>query len=205
MNSMDRRPREGRIGPLGYYWFLTFEHAPDLHAAAKDCQQSIDTRLFDLTPDDGLHLTLDRIAHDGASTPEQRASITEAARSACEDQAPFTLTIERLTNLRGAIGFILSPAEQINNLRDTLRAATLFAFPDAPVKDSSSAPHVTIAYPMYEGLSAEAAATAAAIYAPLDGVAVTVSDVTMVALERRGCGYRWDEVACLSLSGKRKE
>lgn len=193
------QPREGRIGPHGYYWFLTFEHAPELHASAKDCQQTIDSRLFDLTPVDRLHLTLDRIAHDGTSTPEQRAAIAEAAQRECENQGPFVLTIEQLTNLRGAIGFTLSPAERLNDLRNTLRTATLSAFPDAPVKDSSSEPHVTIAYPMYEGLAAAAAAAAAGIDAALDGVAVTVSEVTMVALERCGHGYWWDTVARISL------
>ncbi|WP_067835271.1 2'-5' RNA ligase family protein [Nocardia lijiangensis] len=202
MSSVDNlQPRTGRAGPLGHYWFLTFEHAPDLHAAAKDCQQTIDSRFFDPTPVDGLHLTLDRIAHDGASTPEQRASITEAAQRAFEEELPFALTIERLTNLRGAIGFLASPVERIHSLRDTLRAATLSVFADAPVKNSSSAPHVTIAYPMFEGLSVDAAATADRIDVSLDSVAVTISAVTMVALERRGHGYRWDAVARIPLAG----
>src|SRR5690606_27404186 len=116
---------KGHSGPLGHYWFLTFEHAPELHALTKTCQQAIDPAYFDATPIDGLHLTLDRIAYDGASSPEQRASIAAAARRACANHEPFTLTIEQLTNLRGAVGFVASPAESIQALRDTLRMATL--------------------------------------------------------------------------------
>jgi 2'-5' RNA ligase len=200
-NSLGLQRRESRAGPLGHYWFLTFEHAPELHALTKDCQRAIDSAHFDPTPTDGLHLTLDRIAYDGASTPDQRGSITMAARRACQDQAPFTLTFERLTNLRGAIGFVVSPVEHVHALRRLLRAATLSVVPDAPVKDSSSAPHVTIAYPIFEGFSAKSAATAAKIDATIDSVAVTVTETVMVALEYRERSYSWQVVARIPLAG----
>ncbi|WP_067647026.1 2'-5' RNA ligase family protein [Nocardia harenae] len=183
--------REGHTGPLGHYWFLTFGDAPELHALTKTCQQAIDPAFFDATPADELHLTLDRIAHDGASTPEQRASIAEAARRVCGDQGPITLTFDQMTNLRGAVGFAVSPAESVRSLRDTLRAATLSVFPDARVKDSSSPPHVTIAYPIFEDLQARAAATAETMNTTIDGVDVVVSEVMMVALEQRGRLYSW--------------
>ncbi|MGW4364125.1 2'-5' RNA ligase family protein [Nocardia takedensis] len=199
------QPRDGRNGPLGHYWFLTFEHAPELHALTKTCQQSIDPAYFDATPVDGLHLTLDRIAYDGASTPEQRASIAEAARRVCSDQAALTLTFEQLTNLRGAVGFVVSPAESVRILRDSLRAATLSVFPDARVKDSSSPPHVTIAYPVFEGLSARAAATSEAMNAMIERIDVMVSEVVMVALEQRGHMYSWQVVARVALGGARSK
>ncbi|MET8776601.1 2'-5' RNA ligase family protein [Nocardia sp. NPDC004654] len=189
------QPREDRSGPLGHYWFLTFEHAPELHALTKTCQQAIDPAYFEATPVDGLHLTLDRIAFDGASTPEQRASIAATARRACGDRTPLTLTFKRLTNLRGAVGFAVSPADQVRDLRETLRAATLSAFPGATVRDSSSVPHVTIAYPIFEELSARAAATADAMNASIEGVDVVVSEVVMVALEQRGNLYSWQVAA----------
>ncbi|MFC3960798.1 2'-5' RNA ligase family protein [Nocardia jiangsuensis] len=192
--------REGHTGPLGHYWFLTFEDAPELHALTKTCQQAIDPAFFDATPVDGLHLTLDRIANDGASTPEQRASIAEAARLVCGERAPVTLTFDQLSNLRGAVGFAVSPAESVHSLRDTLRAATLSVFPDARVKDSSSPPHVTIAYPIFEELQARAAATAEAMNATIEGIDVAVSEVMMVALEQRGRLYSWQVVERVPLS-----
>ncbi|MFD0366302.1 2'-5' RNA ligase family protein [Nocardia sp. GCM10030253] len=194
------QPRRGQVGPLGHYWFLIFEHAPDLHALTKSCQQTIDTAYFDLTPMDGLHLTLDRIAHDGASTPEQLKLIATAARRTCQDLATFTMTMERITNLRGAIGFIASPEKHVHTLRDALRAATLSVLPDAPVKDSSSLPHVTIAYPMYEGLAAKAAATVERIDPTSGGVEVTVVEAVMVALERREFSYSWDVAVRIPLA-----
>lgn len=186
--------REGRSGPLGHYWFLTFEHAPELHALTKTCQQAIDPAFFDATSVDGLHLTLDRIAYDGASTPEQRASIAEAAGLACGGWGPLRLRFERLTNLRGAVGFAVSPAEQVRELREALRAATLSAFPGATVRDSDSVPHVTIGYPRFEGLAARAAATAETMNRSIEGVDVVVPEVAMVALEQCGNLYSWRDV-----------
>ncbi|MFC8044086.1 2'-5' RNA ligase family protein [Nocardia sp. NPDC057353] len=198
-DSSRPQPRDRHTGPLGHYWFLTFEHARELHALTKTCQRKIDPAHFNVTPVDGLHLTLDRIAHDGASAPEQRASIATAARQICADQAPVALRFERLTNLRGAVGFVASPAESVIALRDSLREATLFALPDAQVKDSSSPPHVTIAYPIYEGLSGRAAATAEAMNATIEGIDVVVSEVVMVALEQRGNLYSWQIAARVPL------
>ncbi|MEU6189650.1 hypothetical protein [Nocardia sp. NPDC047038] len=86
------------------YWFLTFEHAPELHALTKTCRQAIDPAYFDATPIDGLHLTLDRIVYDGASSPVQPAFIADAAHRACGDHPQFTLTFEQSTNLRGVVG-----------------------------------------------------------------------------------------------------
>ncbi|WP_028476968.1 hypothetical protein [Nocardia sp. CNY236] len=82
MNSQRLQPLKGRVGQLGHYWFLTFEHAPDLHALTESCQQKVDTTYFEPTRADGLHLTLDRIAHEGAPTPEQLASFEGLATQA---------------------------------------------------------------------------------------------------------------------------
>lgn len=198
----DLRPREGVPGPLGYYWFLTFERLPDLHAAAETCQRFIDPLYFEHTPIRGLHLTLDRIARVGASTPEQRRSVATAARRVLAEHPPLVMTVDEVTHLRGAIGFILEPAERISAVRELVRAATLSVLPDAPVKDSSSAPHVTIAYPKFEGLQKVAAATAGGIDVPIVGVEMAVAEVVMVALERRGYGYRWTEVGRARLGGR---
>ncbi|MEU4312664.1 2'-5' RNA ligase family protein [Nocardia sp. NPDC024068] len=191
--------REVRAGPLGHYWFLTFEDKTTFLARAEACQQHIDPVYFEPTPIGGLHLTVDRIARVGASTPGQRAAIVDAARPVLHQLASFTTTIGCVTNLRGAIGFVLEPAERIYALRDLLRTATRSVLPDAAVKDSPTAPHVTIAYPKYEGLETLAATTAEGIGTPLDSVEIAVSEAVMVALERYGHSYRWNTVARLRL------
>ncbi|MFF0493938.1 2'-5' RNA ligase family protein [Nocardia sp. NPDC004068] len=204
MSIMDRPPadrREHSIGRLGYYWFLTFEHAKDFHALVKECQQAIMLPGYDLVPHDGLHLTLDRIAYDGGVMPEQIDSIRTAALSACQGQPPFEVAVEQVSNLHGAIGFRVLSAERVRCLRDTLRAATLSAYPDAPVKASASAPHVTIAYPCPNTIvNTVTAAEVDRINATVYRTSMPITEAVMVLLERRERSYSWQVIARIPLS-----
>ncbi|WP_253787461.1 2'-5' RNA ligase family protein [Nocardia amikacinitolerans] len=199
MNSAGPERRDPRRGPLGYYWFITFEHASDLHSLTEELRQAIDTTYFAPVSMNGLHLTLDRIAYIDECTPEQLDSIAAAARRACKNQPPFSMMFEQLGNLCGAIGFKVSPAERVRGLRDELRSATISVLPEAPIKGSSSDPHVTVAYPVGEDLSAMAAATADRMSTMVRRVDVTVSEAVMVLLERRRHGYWWKEVTRIPL------
>ncbi|MFC9664444.1 2'-5' RNA ligase family protein [Nocardia sp. NPDC127606] len=193
------RPRPLENGPLGYYWFLTFDHASELHSRTKECQQAIDPAYFKTTPPDGLHLTLDRISRPYTCTFEQRASIAEAAQHACRDLGPFSLSVDRLTNIRGAIGFVISPAAPVMELRDTLRAATISVLPHASLKESTSDPHVTIAYPVFEGLEEVAATTAATAGSAIYGFDVVTTEAVLVSLELRDNSYIWDVIERIEL------
>ncbi|MFF0491979.1 2'-5' RNA ligase family protein [Nocardia sp. NPDC004068] len=184
---------------LGYYWFLTFEHALELHAAVKGCQRHIDPDLFDLMPTSGLHLTVDRIARVGEITPEHLDAIAAAAVLTCQAQHPLALRLAHVTSLRGAIGFIVTPADAVRALRDRVRAATLAIFPDAPVKMSASAPHITIAYPASENASAVAASTATEIDAVIAPIEVVVTEAVLVWLKRGRRGYTWEVQARIPL------
>ncbi|MCP2288503.1 2'-5' RNA ligase superfamily protein [Nocardia amikacinitolerans] len=196
MNSAGPEPRRGL---LGYYWFITFEHASGLHSLIEECRQAIDTTYFAPVSTNGIHLTLDRIAYIDECTPEQLDSIAAAARRACKNQPSFSLTFEQLGNLRGAIGFKVSPVERVRGLRDELRSATISVFPEAPIKGSASDPHVTVAYPIGEDLSSMAAATADRMSTLVRRVDVMVSEAVMVLLEHRRHGYRWKEITRIPL------
>ncbi|WP_454196498.1 2'-5' RNA ligase family protein [Nocardia sp. Marseille-Q1738] len=198
--AQDGRHPEGRLGVLGYYWFLTFEQSPELTALAKECQASIDSPCYDLTPPDGLHLTLDRIAYVGAATPDRLDAIAAAAAHACQDVPAFDISFGHLSGIRGAIVFDVSPAWRIRNLQDTLRSATLSAFPQARVKESQSDPHVTIAYPSTATFSEpETAPAVARLNATVRSVDITVTEAVMVLLERRQLSYSWQIIARIPL------
>ncbi|MFD3458549.1 2'-5' RNA ligase family protein [Nocardia fluminea] len=197
------RPRPLENGPLGYYWFLTFDHASELYSRTKECQQAIDPAYFKTTPPDGLHLTLDRISRPYTCTFEQRASIAEAAQHACRNLRPFSLSVDRLTNIHGAIGFVISPAAPVMKLRDTLRAATLSVLPQATLKESASDPHVTIAYPVFEDLEEVAAATAATAGNGILGFDVMTTEVALISLELRDNSYVWDVIQRIELGRRR--
>ncbi|WP_194828050.1 2'-5' RNA ligase family protein [Nocardia sp. XZ_19_231] len=197
LDSLRRRPLEN--GPLGYHWFLTFDHASELHSRTKECQQAIDPAYFKTTPIDGLHLTLDRISRPYTCTFEQRASVAVAAQHACRNLQPFSLSVDRLTNIRGAIGFVISPAAPVMELRDTLRAATISVLPQASLKESTADPHVTIAYPVFESLEEIATAAAATAGSAVHGFDIVTTGATLVSLELRDNSYKWDVIERVEL------
>jgi 2'-5' RNA ligase len=188
-------------GPCAYYWYLTFGNSPALHSLVGECQEAIAFPYYDLTPLPDLHLTLDRIAFDGAITPDQLAAIEAAAADACRTVAPFAVTVGALGGTRGAIGFTASPAQPVRDLRDALRAATLSVCPQAPVRRSEFHPHVAIAYANSDGIpAAEAIAAVEKLHATARAE-VTVTDAALVLLERRQRAYAWHPVARIPLAG----
>jgi 2'-5' RNA ligase len=148
-----------------------------------------------------LHLTLDRIAFDGTITPDQLDAIEAAAIRACQEIPPFNITIGALGGTPGAIGFTASPARPVRDLRDTLRAATLSVFPDAPVSDSEFHPHVAIAYANCDRVPAAEAIAAVEKLNAAARADVTVEDVALVLLGRRQRSYAWQAVSRIPLAG----
>lgn len=191
------------IGPRGYYWFLAFEKSSELRSLAKECQASIGFPFYDLTPPDSLHLTLDRISYYGEGTPDLLSSIETCAIDACQAISSFDITIDRLSGVRSAIAFEVSPTQRVHNLRDTLRSATLSASPLTNLEVSNPhPPHITIAYANSDGVSAtNAMATVDRINDTIRSVGVKVTEAVMVLLERRQCSYSWQVISRIPLAG----
>lgn len=187
-------------GPRSYYWFLTFDHHPQMEALARRCQSSITFPYYDLTPPDALHMTLERIGFEREISPQQLGAVLAAATRSCLTIAPLEITVGKLGGTSGAVGFSAYPRQPIQNLRSSLRAATLKAHPIARVQATTFHPHVTIAYSNTADLPAAAAVEAVK---SLNGVAaeLTVTDVSLVLLSRLSRAYSWTTVARLPLSG----
>ena len=188
------------IGRPAYFWYLTFENSTQLHSLARECQKAISFPYYDLTPAGGLHLTIDRIAFDGDITRSQLTAIEAAAARACREIPPLEVTIGALGGTAGAIGFTAFPAQPIRDLRDTLRAATLSVFPEAPVTRADFHPHVAIAYANSDGVPAAEAIAAVEALNPAARVDVTISEGTLVLLERRPRSYSWQVVSRIPLN-----
>jgi 2'-5' RNA ligase len=186
-------------GHPAYFWYLTFENSMQLHCLARECQKAINFPYYDLTPVNDLHLTIDRVAFDGDITHSRLADIEAAAKRACRKLPSFEVTIGALGGTAGAIGFTAFPAQPVQALRDTLRAATLSVFPEAPVTRSDFHPHVTIAYANSDAPAAEAI-TAVESLNPIARVDVTISEGTLVLLERRRRSYSWRVVSRIPLN-----
>lgn len=188
------------IGRPAYFWYLTFENTAQLHSLVRECQKAISFPYYDLTPVNDLHLTIDRVAFDGDITREQLAAIETASKRACRNIASFDVTIGALGGTAGAIGFTAFPAQPIRDLRNTLRGATLSVIPEAPVKHSEFHPHVTIAYANCDAVPATEAIAAVETHNPTARVDVTITEGTLVLLERRQHSYSWQAVARAPLS-----
>jgi 2'-5' RNA ligase len=189
------------VGPRGYYWYLTFDGYPELYTLVMQCQQAIAFPYYDLTPLHELHLTIDRIGYADDLKPGQLAVIEHAATRACQKVPPLTLTIGSLGGSRGAVGFSALPAEPIRSLRDTLRAATVSVYPEAPVDRSEFYPHITIAYSNSEGIPAKEVIAAVRGLRAAASVTLSVKEAAIVLLERRQRSYTWHVITRIQLSG----
>lgn len=189
-------------GPRAYYWYLTFENCEVLHSLVRKCQEAISFPYYDLIPLPELHLTLDRVAFEGDIDLNLLGIVKTVASRACLDVAPIKITIGFLGGTRGAVGFTAFPAEPLQNLRDTLRAATLSAYPHAPVRHSTFHPHIAVAYANTAGVpAAEAIAAVDRVNATLPSADVTVAEGALVLLERRERSYAWRALSRIPLGG----
>jgi len=187
-------------GPRAYYWYLTFENAVQLHDLAARCQQAISLPHYDLTPRQGMHLTLDRVAYEKDTTPDDLRALTAAAVKACADIPAFDLTIGGLGGTSGAIGFEAGPHEPTTHLRDTLRAAALAAHPRATPRGTGFHAHVAIAYCNTDGVPADQTVAALGQLGTLPRVTVTITEASLVLLERGPRAYLWHTVARIPLA-----
>jgi 2'-5' RNA ligase len=189
-------------GPRRYYWYLTFGNSPELHDLVAESQKAIGFPYYDLVAPEDLHLTLDRIGPEAAISPARLDAIAAAASRACQSIPPFRITLGPLGATRGAIGFDVSPAHAIRELRGALRGATLSACPGASVTPQDAPPHITIAYANTDGVpAAEAIAAVGKLNAAGRTVEVPVSEAVMVLLQRRERSYAWQPVTRIRLTG----
>lgn len=188
-------------GARSYYWYLTFSESTDLQELTERCQAEIALPYYDFVAASELHMTLDRIALEGEIRPEELAEIQSSASEACKSVAPFEIRIDGLGGTPGAIGFDAHPQTSIRQLRDTLRASTLSAYPNARTRRDEFHPHVTIAYCNADNVPAEPAIAAVERLNTMPGASAKVSTVTLVLLERRQRSYAWETIAHVPLDG----
>lgn len=191
----------GPVSPRSYYWYVTFEGNPELHSLVEQCQQEINFPYYDLTPIGDLHLTIDEIAPVQDITPERLEAIGSAAMRACVKIPAIDIIVGGLGGTRGAIGFLAYPAQPIKELRDTLRAATLSAYPDPRARSAEFHPHVAIAYANSDNVPAAEAIAAVEKMNSSAHVNVTITHATLVLLERRIRSYAWQTVSQVPLVG----
>lgn len=186
--------------PRTYYWYLTFQDAPQVRTMAARCQEDLQFSYYDLVAADELHLTIDRIGDEGQISTKQLRVIEEKAVAACTAATPFLVTIGSLTGTAGAVGFDVSPVEPLVELREALRSATLAGGDAARPKAGKFHAHIAIAYANAEVDPTEAIETVVRLHS-LPPVQAAVTNASLVLLERRRGSYTWNSIASIPLRG----
>lgn len=187
-------------GPVGYYWFLTFEHSVPLHSLVAESQHSIDFPYYDLVPLEALHLTLERIAGPGEVSTEDLWEAEVRARQKLCTITPFDLYVGALRRVPSAIVFDVAPIARVNELRSELRAATVQASGPS-VRTSNPEPHITLAYCNYDGpVPAKVDTAVAAVDRSKRTVSTRVVEAVMVLLQRGRTSYSWEPIARIPLA-----
>jgi 2'-5' RNA ligase len=183
-----------------FYWFLTVEHAPDVHRLAEQCQRQLSQPELDLTAIDGLHITLSRI---GTSDEETLARLAGVARAQCAELEPFVIQAIPLAGSRGAVRFSLAPWEPLLQLHDLLINAGSAVGLTAVNPTSDFRPHLGIAY-------CKEPAPAAPLHAAMAGLRrlgpaeLPVRTVKLVELHRDGRRYHWTTMTEIFLGRKER-
>lgn len=185
-----------------YYWYLRFEDSRQLADLARRCQAGIGFPHYDPIPLADLHVTLDRIADDGAASQTYLLDVVAAARRVCAAIPAFSVSIGHLNGTASAVGFSVEPAPLIRNLRNELRKATLAAYPQAAIKDSQAHPHVAIAYCNSDDVPAAETISAVEKLHCLPSASAEVCDVALVRLDRLDRAYSWLVEERIPLAGR---
>lgn len=191
------------LGPLGYYWFLTFEDCLELADLAKECQGSIDFPYYDLTPEGRLHLTLGKIAHHSEINSHQVSAIAESATQICSGIAPFEVSVECLSSVRSAVAFDVNPAGAVEGLRNRLNSVTEnFIMNGGTPGSNPHPPHITIAYANADGVPAQRSVQAVdKINKAIKGISIVIDRVSLVLLIREPHHYSWEVISQIPLNG----
>ncbi|MET7713778.1 2'-5' RNA ligase family protein [Streptomyces sp. NPDC005407] len=179
-----------------YYWMLTFPGARALIDQTRQCQGALSHLRLDNVDDDGLHVTLGRIARVGEASHEQLKGLAATAAKSMPDA--FTFHAIPLTASRGAIRYSIAPWTTILTVHATLTAAGANSGLPMSKPTSILRPHLGIAY-CNRSMPARIVRDAVQPLRDLEPVEVPVRHVQLVELRRENHAYRWNVVHSLAL------
>lgn len=182
-----------------YYWMLTFPAATSLIREARMCQEHLAQHRLDPVPEDGLHLTMNRI---GSPHDIPARTVNKLARQATRlVGVPFALQAHPMAGSPGAIRFSVSPWSPLIELHAALReAARRTDIPSQGRPTSLFRPHLGILYCPGEQPAAPLIRSVAALR-QRQPISVQVKSVELVALRREARTYRWDVLHSVPLHG----
>jgi 2'-5' RNA ligase len=200
-STHDHWSRASRLSSeSGYYWMLTFEGSEQLSELAATCGKKLTGLPYDLVPEDGLHLTIGRIAMESEIGIGEIHRIAGRLESSISVEV-FDVLVGWLTGTAGALGFLVNPYERILQVSKAIREVMPAGHPEPLMHEKMTPPHITIGY-------ANACADATSIKKVVQNlhtispVQVQVQSVALVRLSRRRGKYSWTTIRRVGLGNR---
>lgn len=184
-------------GARAYYWMLAFRDVPELKALAQHCQEALSPLQLDPVPTEWLHVTLVRVGAPGSVDTAQLRGLAGQAQALVPET--FTMRATPLAGSRGAVRLTLTPWEPLVRLHAALVAANASVGLPAKKPTALFRPHLSLAYNNRPRPARPVIETVAGLRS-LPSMELSVADVQLVELRRRGAEYRWDVLESLPLT-----
>jgi 2'-5' RNA ligase len=183
-----------------YTWHLTFADDVAVARLFAEYEPVIATMpAIAPVPLEWLHLTLQGVGFADRVEPGELRAITEAAVSRLERFSPFEVTIGPAVVDPETVQLPVTPAEPLQRLRDTIRAAIGDVWgPDAIPELPALNPHITLGY--FTTSAPAAPLITHLAEGPSPTVCTTFSSISLIALTRAPHLYHWKPVTTLALT-----
>lgn len=189
------------VGRSMYTWHVTFDNQPALHDLVRAYQDALAPLPgLDVIPTRWLHLTMQGIAFTDEIGQQDISDIAKAACKRLAAQPPVALTVGPAIVDPEAIMLNVEPADSLNPVRTSIRAAIADVRGPGQVAESEQwTPHISVAYSHSDG-PAESYIDAVSSVGP-ESTTLTVSAVQLIELNRDTRLYQWVTTAEVPLSG----
>lgn len=192
-------------GRRWYYWLITFDRDPLVHALALRCQDGLrGLATLDFVPVGSLHVTMQRVRAGEDTTPGQLRDVVAAARSALTGTPPLELTVGPLAGSTGAVRLSVGPHGPVRAVREALRSAVASVYGEASIGgDADFVPHVSVAY-NNAPIPAAPVIDVVARLRSVGTVDVVVSSLSLVEMWREQRTYVWKTIDAITLTADRE-
>ncbi|MEV4841782.1 2'-5' RNA ligase family protein [Micromonospora matsumotoense] len=189
-----------RVGRRFYAFHITFEDQPELYRLADSYRSALSAApSLTLIPDRWLHLTMQGIGFTDEVPDETLAAIIEEARQQLSGRSPVNVQFGEVIVADEAIVMPAMPAEAVQQLRTTTRAALgqVLGDENLPEDPHRYRPHVSIAYLTTDGPAGPYVQAVKAIEPR--PAAVRITHVDVIEMHRDQQMYEWSLIARLPL------
>jgi 2'-5' RNA ligase len=200
MTDRWRARSEPGPGEAQLYWHILMSDQPQVRALAAVAQRRLDGFPgLHFTPEQRLHLSIQRVGLTTQVPGEAIAVMVDQARRLLQEVPPITFTLGQVLYHPEAIVLGVRPDGVLDPLARSVGQATgaALALPTA-VPEPIWVPHVTVAYSTEDQ---EAAPIIAALGHQLPECPVTIDRIHLIAQHGAERSWNWQSVATISAGG----